>query len=172
MAEEERYTLAIVRSSARLRQLVHIYIISIPPLLHKKEVPPYRWRNINSMQLVTHRLLLRMGHRIRHHNSTQLAPINRLNGFATQDSVSDNSHNLFGAVLLQGIRRLDEGAACVCHVIDQNRNLVFNVTDEDHARDFVGSRSFLVDERKVEIESVGNRGGTAVWLSVRVCAGR
>ena len=50
----------------------------------------------------------------------------------------------------------DERAACVCHVVDEDRDLVLDVADEDHAGDFVGARALFVDEGEAEVEAVGN----------------
>lgn len=50
--------------------------------------------------------------------------------------------------------------ASVGHVVNENRNLVLDITDEDHAANNVGTRSLLVDESKSRVETVSNRCGT------------
>lgn len=111
--------------------------------------------NIHRLQPITKRLLLLMRHRIRHHDSTKLTPVQRLDGIATQDAVRDDSHDFFGAVLHHGVGGFDERAASVGHVVDEDGDAVLDVADEHHAADFVGAGAFFVDEGEAEVEAVG-----------------
>lgn len=51
-------------------------------------------------------------------------------------------------------------AASVGHVVDENGDLVLDITDENHAADLVGSRALLVDESEARVEAIGNRRST------------
>ena len=101
-----------------------------------------------------------MRHRVCHHYPAQLTAIDGLAGLAAENAVGDNGHNLTGTIVYQNTRSLDECSASVSHVVDEDGDLVLDVSDEDHAGDFVGAGAFLVDEGKVEVETVGDRGGT------------
>lgn len=48
----------------------------------------------------------------------------------------------------------------VGHVIDENGDLILDVTHEHHATNDVGARALLVDESKPGVQAVSNRGGT------------
>lgn len=52
------------------------------------------------------------------------------------------------------------GSASVSHVVNENGNLVLDITNEDHAADNVGTRSLLVDESKGRVETVSDGCGT------------
>lgn len=66
---------------------------------------------------------------------------------AVVTSCHDNS--LFGSVY--------NGSARVRHVIDQNRDLALHVTYKHHRRHLIGFLAFLVDQRKVNVQLIGNR---------------
>lgn len=66
--------------------------------------------------------------------------------------------DLRGTGLLQLLRRVADRPAGVGHVVHQNGNAIVDVADEDHRGDLVGAFSFLVNERKVDIEAVGDGG--------------
>ena len=82
----------------------------------------------------------------------------------------DDGHDLAGAVVHDGFGGLDQRAAGVGHVVDEDGNAVAHVADEDHAGDFVGAGALFVDEGEAEVEAVGD-GGCSVggekggWVS-------
>lgn len=51
-------------------------------------------------------------------------------------------------------------SASISHVVNENGNLVLDITNEDHAADNVGTRSLLVDEGKGRVETVSDGCGT------------
>lgn len=65
--------------------------------------------------------------------------------------MGDDGEDFLGTVLAEGCGRFGEGTAGICHVIDDDSDLVFDATDKDHPRDLVGSRAFLVDEGELQI---------------------
>lgn len=74
--------------------------------------------------------------------------------------MDDNRVDFLGAVLHHGIGGLDERAAGVGHVVDDDGDLVLDITDEDHAGDFVGTGTFLVNQSELEVEAIGNGSGS------------
>lgn len=101
---------------------------------------------------------------IRHHNLPQLAPVQRLDRVAAQDTVRDNGDGFFCAVRDDYVGGFDERAARVGHVVDDDGDAVFDVADEDHAGHFVGAGAFFVDQGEAEVEAVGD-GGCSVLFS-------
>ena len=85
------------------------------------------------------------------HDLTQTALIKNVDRIAAQDTVGNNGYDLGSTVVLDRLRSLGEGSAGIRHIVDQDRDLVYNVSDEDHAPDDVGSRAFLVNESKASV---------------------
>ena len=112
--------------------------------------------DVDGLDLITLLLLLGMGDGVGHDQSAQAAAVEVINGLAGQDAVHHNGIDLLGTMLHDGVGSLDEGATGIGHIVNDNGNLVLNVTDEDHAGDLVRTRTFLVDEGKLQIEAVGN----------------
>lgn len=83
-------------------------------------------------------------------------------GVAAEDAVGDDGDDLAGAVVLDRLGGLGEGAAGVGHVVDEDGDLVDDVADEHHAADDVGARALLVDQGEAAVQAVGDGGG-AVW---------
>lgn len=59
--------------------------------------------------------------------------------------MGDEGQDRLGPVLLEHRSSLDQGAASVGHVVNEDGNLVLHVTDENHAADDIGTGAFLVD---------------------------
>lgn len=72
----------------------------------------------------------------------------------------DDCDHLLRPVRHEHVRRFDECAASVGHVVDQDCDAPVDVAHECHARDLVGLRPLLVNQREVEVEAVCERGGT------------
>jgi hypothetical protein len=124
--------------------------------------PPNRLRqrrtNIHNLQLLTRLHLALHRHRIRHHNSAQLALIQCLDSVSGQNAVCDDGYDFARAVVHHCFGSFDKRAAGVSHVVDEDGDFVFDVADEDHAGDFVGAGALFVDECEAEVEAVGDRG--------------
>ena len=84
MREQERHTLPIMRASDGLSQ---------------------RRADIDRLQLRALILLALHGHRIRSHDSSQLALVDGLNGVAGQDAVGDQGNDLLRAVRHDRLQR-------------------------------------------------------------------
>jgi hypothetical protein len=72
--------------------------------------------------------------------------------------MSDDSDNFARTVRHDCLSGLDQSAACVGHIVDENGNSVLNIADKDHTGDFVGAGALFVDEGEAEIEAVGDGG--------------
>lgn len=60
----------------------------------------------------------------------------------------NNSNGPSCAVVLKCLGGLGQRSTGVCHVVDQDRNLVLDLTDQDHGADDIRPRPLLVDQRE------------------------
>ena len=99
-----------------------------------------------------------MRHCICNHQFLQiLGAVQSLDGIATHNAMSDNSHGFFSTVLNEDICGFDQGATSICHVVYDNGNLALDVSDKHHPRHLARLRPLLVDKGKPQIQPVGNR---------------
>ena len=66
----------------------------------------------------------------------------------------DNGNYFFGFVLHDSLGSFDKCTAGIGHIVDEDGGFVFYITDEDHARDFVGACALFVNQSEAEIEAV------------------
>jgi hypothetical protein len=144
MCKQKTHTLPIMRPANGLRQ---------------------RGTNIHNLQLLTRLHLPLHGHRVRHHDPAQLAPVQRLDRIPRQYPVSDDSNDFARAVRHDCLSGFHERAARVSHVVDEDGGAPGDVADEDHAGDFVGAGALFVDEGEAEVEAVGD-GGCSAQISI------
>ena len=112
-------------------------------------------RYIDRLESGTQLLLLLVGDRVRDDDLGQLGSVQRLDRVPGQDPVRHYGHHLARAVRHHRLRRLDERAARVGHVVDQYGYFVLHVTHQNHARDFVRPCALLMDQGEVQVEAVG-----------------
>jgi hypothetical protein len=117
-----------------------------------------------------------MGLTICDNHTRQARLVDILNGVTAEDAVRDNGKHFGSAMLIkrsscfgklhcnssQQLRITSDSAeayrsASICHIIDDDGNLVLDITNEDHAADNIGSRALLVNEGKSRVETVSNR---------------
>ena len=91
--------------------------------------------------------LLRQG--IRHHQFLERALRHALQRVSAQDAVCHEAEDPRRARLGEVVRRETERAACVGHVVHEDRHFVAHLADEHHPRNFVGLLAFFVEEGKV-----------------------
>ena len=139
MAKQKAHTLTIVRPATGLSE---------------------RRADVDCLQPGTALFLLCMRHRVRNHDAAQTAAVERFDGVARQDPVCNDGHDLAGSVLHDGVGGLDQRAARVGHIVDNDSHAAANVTNKNHARDLVRPGPLLVDQGKAEVQAVGNRGGS------------
>ena len=90
----------------------------------------------------------------------EAATVQVLNSLAGQNTVDNNGVDFEGTVLHDGFGSFDERAAGVGHIIDDDSDLILDVTDKDHARDLVGAGTFLVNKRELQIQAISNGSST------------
>ena len=69
-----------------------------------------------------------------------------------------NGVHFLGARVLQLLRGQTERAARISHVVDKNRNAIGHVAHQHHRAHLIGSHTLLVNERKVHVQAIRNRG--------------
>lgn len=138
MREEETDTLAIVRSADGLGE---------------------GGRNVNNSQLLALLLLFAQRHRVGDDDPREDAVVENVDGVTAENAVGDNGHDLGGAILREHLGGLGQGAAGIGHVVDQDGDLVSDVSHQHHAANDVGTRALLVNESKALVETIGYRGG-------------
>lgn len=92
----------------------------------------------------------------------QTAAVEVLNGLSGEDTVHNNGVDFGCTVLHNGFGGLGKSTAGVGHIVNNDGNLVFDITNKDHARDFVGTSTFLVNESELQVEAIGNGSSTRV----------
>ena len=90
----------------------------------------------------------------------EAATVEVLNRLAGQNTVHNDGVDLGGTVLHDGFGSLGERAAGVGHIVDDDSDLVLDITDKDHARDLVGAGTFLVNERELQVQAISNGSST------------
>ena len=97
----------------------------------------------------------------------KLAVVDLVDRVAAEDTVCHDGNGSSCAVLDNHISRFAEGSASVGHVVDDDGGAALDVADEDHAADFVRASSLFVDERKLDVEAVGDGGCSLQALSAK-----
>jgi len=72
--------------------------------------------------------------------------------------VGDDCDDFASTMVHDGLGGFDERTAGIGHVVDENGNFILNVSDEDHAGDFVRAGSLFVDEGETEVKAVSDGG--------------
>jgi len=116
--------------------------------------------DIDGLDAVALLLLVGMGDSVGDDQTAETAAVQVFDGLAGQDAVHDDGVDFLGAVLHNGVGGLDERAAGIGHVVNDDGNLVLDVADQDHAGDLVGTGTFLVNQGELEIEAIGDGSGT------------
>ncbi|KAI3488192.1 hypothetical protein L1887_47731 [Cichorium endivia] len=116
-------------------------------------------RDVDLLDLGTARTVGSLRKRVGHNELLQARVGDALQCRSRQDAVRDNGQHALGTVLDELLRGEVERTARVGHVVDEDGHFALDVADEHHARYLVGALALLVEERKVELETVGERGG-------------
>lgn len=141
MTEQERNALAVMRPATGLGQ---------------------RGGDVNRLELVALSQLLAQRHRVRDHDAAEFASVERFDRVAAEDAVRDDGDHFLCAVGHDRIRRFHERATCVGHVVDEDGDAILHVAHENHARHFIRTRAFFMDESEAEVEAVRDRGGSII----------
>lgn len=125
-----------------------------------------RRADIDRCDLVADFFLLLVGNGVRNDDTAEAAVVDVIDGVTGEDAVDDNGVDFLSTVLHDGVGGLDEGSASISHIVDDDGNLVLDVTNKNHSGNFVGTRALLVDQGELRIQPVGDSGGTAEDKSV------
>lgn len=136
IGEQIRHRFAVVRPSHRLRE---------------------HHRHIDALDLraVAHMAVLR--YRVRHHHRLEARIVDARNRRPREDAVRQNGVHLRRAGLHQLLGRMADRSARVGHVIDQNRDAILHVAHQHHRGDLVRLLALLVDQRKLNVQPIGDR---------------
>lgn len=145
MREQEAHRLAVVRTSAGLCK---------------------GGADVDRLDLIALLLLVFVRNSVGHNNTAQAAVVDVLSSLAGKDTVDNNRVDFLSSVLHHSIGGLDKSTAGISHVVNDDSNLVLDATNENHARDLVGAGALLVDERKLEIEAIGDGSGTIQYCQL------
>lgn len=88
----------------------------------------------------------------------KLAVVDLVDRVAAEDTVCHDGNGSSCAVLDNHISRFAEGSASVGHVVDDDGSAALDISDEDHAADFVRASTLFVDECELNVEAVGDGG--------------
>lgn len=119
-----------------------------------------RGAHVYDAQLAAALHLVAEGDRVGDDDLAQAALVEDIDGVAAEDAVGDDGDDLAGAVIFHRLGGLGQRPAGVGHVVDEDGDLVHDVSDEHHAPDDVGSGALLVDESETPVQAVGDGGGT------------
>lgn len=139
MREQEANRLSVVSASARLGK---------------------GRANVDRLDLGAEQLLLLVGHGVGDNDTLEATVVEVLDRFSGENTVGDDGVDLASTVLHDRLSGFGERSAGVRHVVDNNGNLVLDVSDEDHPGDLVRTRALLVDQSELKIEAVGNGSGS------------
>lgn len=116
----------------------------------------YSRRDINGNDPVTQLLLLLVRNCVGANHLLKLAVVDLVDRIAAEDTVGHDRNGCNCAVLDNHVGSFTEGSASVGHVVDDNSGAALDVSDKDHAADFVGTSTLFVDERELDVEAVRN----------------
>lgn len=81
----------------------------------------------------------------------QAAAVQVLDCLSGEDTVDNDGVDLGCAVLHNGFGGLGESTTGVGHIVDDNRDLVLDVSNKNHAGNFVGTGTFLVNKSELQV---------------------
>lgn len=81
----------------------------------------------------------------------QAATVQVLNCLSGEDTVDNNGVDLSGTVLHNGLSGLGESTAGIGHIVDDNGDLVLDISNKNHAGNFVGTGTFLVNKSELQV---------------------
>lgn len=90
----------------------------------------------------------------------EAAAVQVLNRLAGQNTVHNDGVDFGSTVLHDGFGSLGKCAAGVGHIVDDDSDLVLDITDKDHARDLIGTGTFLVNKRELQVQAISNGSST------------
>ena len=116
----------------------------------------YSGRDIDRHDPITQLLLLLVGDCVGADHLLKLAVVDLVDRVAAEDTVGHNRDGSSCAVLDNHIGSFAESSAGVCHVVDDDSCATLDITNENHAADFVRTSALLVNERELDVKAVGD----------------
>jgi hypothetical protein len=95
----------------------------------------------------------------------QLAVVDFVDRVSTENAVGDDGDGGCCAVLDDHIGCFAERAASVGHVVDDDSSATLDISDQNHATNFVGAGALLVNQRELNVKAVGDRSSSMVIVS-------
>lgn len=74
-----------------------------------------------------------------------------LKGRSRENAMGDERDHIGGTSFFELVRRHNERAASVGHVVNKHGGLAGDLADQDHACDLVGLLAFFVEESEIQI---------------------
>lgn len=116
--------------------------------------------HVQNFQFRTPLLVILLGHGVCHNDLIQCARIDALYGVTAQDSVSDESYYISGALFLQQLGRSSDGVRSIRQIVDKEALSVPDLSNQHHSRIlsviYLGRATLLVDKRKWHAQRICN----------------
>lgn len=108
-----------------------------------------------------------LGNCVGHHNRLEARVVDARNRRSTEDSVREDRVDFRCSGFEQFFGGVARRPARVCHVVDEDSDAIFHVTDEHHRGDFVRLLSLFVDQSEFDVESIGDGRDTLGTAGIR-----
>lgn len=108
-----------------------------------------------------------LGDGVRHDQGLKRRLIDPRDRGSGKDTVRQDGVHFVCTSICQLLSRVNNGPACIRHVIDQNGRPVLHVTHQDHGCHFVRLLSLLVNQGEVDVQSIGDGRDSLCATSVR-----
>jgi hypothetical protein len=128
----------------------------------------YSGRDVDRHDPITQLLLLLVGDCVGADHLLQLAVVDLVDRVAAEDSVGDNGDGSCCAVLDHYVGGFAERATCVGHVVDDDSGATLDISDQNHATNFVGAGALLVNQRELNVKAVGDRSSSMRVVSQKL----
>lgn len=102
-----------------------------------------------------------------HDDCFEASVVDARNGRATEDAVRENCINFCGARFDKLLSGMANRTTSVSHIIHQNGNPVFHITDEYHRSDFIRLLALLVNQSELDVQSISYRRDTLSTSGIR-----
>jgi hypothetical protein len=127
----------------------------------------YSGRDVDRHDPITQLLLLLVRNCVGADHLLQLAVVDFVDRVAAEDTVGDNGDGGCCAVLDDHVGGFAERATSVGHVVDDDSGATLDISDQNHATNFVGAGALLVNQRELNVKAVGDRSSSVIFVSAK-----
>jgi len=120
-------------------------------------VNTYSGGDVDRHDPITQLLLLLVRDCVGADHLLQLAVVDLVDRVTAEDTVGHDGDGSSCAVLDDHVGCFAEGAASVCHVVDDDSGTTLDIAHQNHATNFVRASALLVDQRELNVKAVGDR---------------